>query len=267
MARTSSLPLVAVDIGNSRIKFGVFQQPFADPLPQPNRDLAIGHDWTDRDLETFLAGDPAAYAWSIASVNRPAAARLAAWLESRQAADLQVLGHADLPLAIELARPDLVGLDRLVNAVAANRLRAANQSALVIDFGSAITVDLVNEHGVFVGGAIMAGIAMAARALHEFTDLLPQIEVTKPPTALGTSTLAAISSGLYWGTVGAVRELITRLASGPVRPQVLLTGGGAAEFAAILAERSDETPRYVPHLTLAGIVLSAGGTATKKGSR
>jgi type III pantothenate kinase len=258
--------LVAVDVGNSRIKLGDFEHPLAEPLPHPNRTLALSHDWTDRDLAEFLPRDPADYAWSIASVHRPAAARLAQWLEARNVSRVQLLTHKDLPISITLTRPDRVGLDRLANAVAANRLRAENQPALVIDFGSAITVDLVSESGAFAGGAILAGIAMSARALHEFTDLLPLVEVTEPPAVLGTSTRAAMSSGLYWGAVGAVRELVARMA-GPIRPQVLLTGGGAPEFATILGKDSDEPPQFVPHLTLAGIALAALGTLPTKGSR
>jgi type III pantothenate kinase len=260
MASNSPLPLVAVDIGNTRIKFGTFAHPFGEPLPQPERDLVVGHDWTDQDLQPFLEGQATGYSWTIASVNRPATARLVEWLTAHGVADVRPLTHADLPLTINLARADLVGIDRLVDAVAANQLRAAGQPAMIVDFGSAIKVDLVNEQGAFAGGAILAGIAMAARALHEFTDLLPLIEVTAPPAALGTSTLTAMSSGIYWGAIGAVRELIARIAPAKSRPLVLVTGGGAKEFATILAEQTDLSPRYLPHLTLAGIVLSTRAT-------
>lgn len=267
MASTSSFPLVAVDVGNTRIKLGDFEHPLAEPLPHPNRTLALRLDWTDRDLEKFLPHDPAGYTWSIASVNRPAAARLTEWLQARKVPRVQLLTHHDLPLTVNLPRPDKVGMDRLANAVAANRLRGENQPVLVLDLGSAITVDLVTETGAFAGGAIMAGIAMAARALHEFTDLLPLVDVSEAPPALGTSTLAAMSSGLYWGTVGAVRELVQRMAVGPIQPQILLTGGAAPEFVAILAQESDEPPQFVPHLTLAGIALAALGSLPPKGSR
>src|SRR5665213_4105818 len=123
MASNSPLPLVAVDIGNTRIKFGIFAHPFAEPLPQPERDLAVGHDWTDQDLQPFLEGQATGYSWAIASVNRPATARLVEWLTAHGVTDVRPLTHADLPLTINLARADLVGIDRLVDAVAANQLR------------------------------------------------------------------------------------------------------------------------------------------------
>jgi type III pantothenate kinase len=170
-------------------------------------------------------------------------------------------------VTVDLARPDLVGLDRLANVVAVNRLRAANRPALVIGFGSAVTVNLISETGALVGGAILPGVAMSARALHDFTDLLPLVEVAEPPLPLGTSTVGAVSSGLYWGMVGAVRELAARLTAGRSALQVFLTGGAASIFSSALAELADGSPQYVPHLTLGGIAIASCGDGSPKGSR
>jgi type III pantothenate kinase len=97
---------------------------------------------------------------------------------------------------------------------------------------------------------------MSARALDQFTDLLPHEpieELNEPQPALGTSTAAAIRSGLYWGAVGAMRELIARLSEKLDRPpEVFLTGGAAPSVAATL----DPTARYIEHLVLAGISLA-----------
>ena len=265
MARSDSFPLVVVDVGNSCIKLGDFELPLAQPLPHPLRTLSVGHDWKEDELKGFVTHPMADYTWRIASVNRPAAARLVEWLGKCGVARVEQLTFADLPLAVDVARPDLVGIDRLANAVAVNRLRDRKRPALVVDFGSAITVDLVSAQGAFAGGAIAPGIAMAARALDAFTDLLPLVEVTEPPPVLGKSTLAAVSSGLYWGTVGAVRELARRL--GDDDTQVFLTGGDAPEFVAILAEEREHAPQFVPHLTLAGIALAVPRTASKEGPR
>ena len=115
----------------------------------------------------------------------------------------------------------MVGIDRLLAAVAANRLRNPKRPAVIVDLGTAITVDLVDAEGVFRGGAILPGIAISARAMHDYTDLLPHIpmaELEEPPPALGRATVPAMRSGLYWGAVGAVRELIERLAEQDRRP-------------------------------------------------
>ena len=98
----------------------------------------------------------------------------------------------------------MAGIDRLVDAVAANRLRKSHRPAAIVDVGTAITVDLVAADGAFLGGSILPGIALSARALHEFTDLLPLVDVgelVEPPPALGTDTEAAMRSGLFWGAM------------------------------------------------------------------
>jgi type III pantothenate kinase len=150
----------------------------------------------------------------------------------------------------------MVGVDRLVDAVAVNHLRDAKRSAVIVDVGSAITVDLVSADGFFLGGAILPGLQMSARAMHEFTDLLPLIdmsELTSPPPALGTDTLSAMESGLFWGAVGAIRQLTERLAGVAGSPQVFLTGGAAEAVVELLGPDA----HYVSNLTLAGIALSA----------
>jgi type III pantothenate kinase len=153
----------------------------------------------------------------------------------------------------------MVGIDRLLDAVAANRLRRPDHSAVVVDVGSAITVDCVSAEGVFLGGAILPGIAMSARALHTFTDLLPMIDMSEleaPPPALGTTTVDAMRSGLFWGAVGAILQLVDEMSGGhPDRCDVLLTGGAGPAVASLLGPLA----KHVPHLTLAGIALAAHG--------
>ena len=155
-----------------------------------------------------------------------------------------------------MEHPDQVGIDRLAGAAAVNRLRDPARPAIIIDAGSAITVDLITADGIFRGGAILPGIGMSARALNQFTDLLPRIpmdELAEPHPALGTSTIEAIRSGLYWGAVGAMRELVARL-SEPLnaKPEIFLTGGAAPSVAAVF----DPAAHHVDHLVLSGIALA-----------
>lgn len=277
MTKDSPFPLVAVDIGNSRIKLGLFAAHDGPGLPVPERacsleawDGAKVHDW----LEHAGASADRPRHWWISSVDRPVAAAVLEWLERRPDTQAHLLTVADLPLTVALERPDLVGMDRLVNTIAANRLREPGRPAIVIDVGSAITVDLVGAGGEFAGGAILPGIAMSARALHDFTDLLPLVPMSElgvPPPPLGTGTIAAMRSGLFWGAVGAMRELCQRLSAGLPAAHIFLTGGAAATVASLLAEpRNAEaaaahaqapggsrSAEYVPHLTLGGIALAA----------
>ncbi len=291
-AGRETAPIIAVDIGNARIKFGRFD-PDAEPPPAPDPLAACGRGSPRPSHGTSAAGGlpspsgtlvldgarppleeladwlaPAAQpgaSWWIGSVNRRATTALLDWLRAARPHDpVTLLSSADLPLVVRLPEPDKVGVDRLLDAVAANALRPSGCPAVVVDVGTAITVDLVAPDGAFCGGAILPGIAMSARALHEFTDLLPRVdaaELREPPPAVGTSTVDALRSGLFWFAVGAIREVIARMtaeqkAGGPPQwppPHVLLTGGAGEAVAALLGPRA----RLVPHLTLAGIALTA----------
>lgn len=256
----SCFPLVAVDVGNNRTKCGLFMTDRQEPLPEPDQTVVLPAQGAAWDALEGLVGQLAGggVAWWIGSVNRPAATRLIDWLHHHRPEDSIVLISArDLPLRVGLERPDMVGIDRLVDALAANQLRSPEHAAIVVDVGTAITVDLVSREGVFLGGAIVPGIGMSAQALHQFTDLLPRVdtsELEEPPPALGTSTVAAMRSGLFWGAVGAIRQLIAKLTASQAHPaDVFLTGGASPTVAQLLGSNA----RHVPHLTLAGIALAA----------
>jgi type III pantothenate kinase len=253
-------PIVAVDVGNSRVKFGLF-----DPtgqrtaLPAPSRWLHVdpaegGFDSLTNWLAPLSAGE---VAWWIGSVERNVATQLFEWLRGRNAQRITLLASIDLPLTVSLPRPDMVGIDRLLAAVAANILRPPDAPAIVVDLGTAITVDLVSPDGAFLGGAILPGIGLSASALFERTDLLPLLDMadlSDPPPALGTGTVEALRSGIYWGAVGGVKQLI-ELFSAQVEnePSVYLTGGAAPVVAGLLSPAA----QYVPHLTLGGIAIAS----------
>ena len=241
-------PLIAVDVGNSRIKLGLFDRAAqGDGVVEPSRILELPTvGWESARLAAWLPAGPAWAEWWIASVNRPAAAHLMDWIvrqgstPSGHSPPIRLLNANDLPVEVRVEHPERVGMDRLAAATAAARLRAPRRGALIVDSGSAITVDYVSAEGVFLGGAILPGMGLAARALHEFTDLLPLVplgELSEPPAALGTSTVTAIRSGLYWGAVGAVRELADRLSAGLTPPPELFLTGGAGLY---LAQAADE---------------------------
>lgn len=268
-------PLIAVDIGNSRMKLGSFARaaevPAALPEPSETLDLSVVHATGAFDVSRLgtwcqqHAVDGAE--WRVASVHRAAAERLAAAVgnmaaQFRRAWAVRQLTYRDVPLAMLVETPERVGIDRLMAAVAADRLRTPERAAVVVDAGTAITVDLVDTNGAFRGGAILPGIAMSAGALEALTDALPRVamqRIARPPAVLGKSTVAAIESGLYWGTVGAIRELVRRLSEsfdGP--PDVLLTGGASTVVAEILSASEPWWVRHVPHLVLSGIAVVNG---------
>ncbi len=229
----AAFPIVCVDVGNNRLKFGLYEWedlcrlgPCASEWSIPDDPEAL------RTLEDWLARQPPVGSWWIATVNRPASTELVDWLRSHRPGDrLVYLTASDLPLAVNLPRPDMVGIDRLVDALAAKCLRQGAVPALIVDVGSAITVDCLSPEGVFEGGAILPGLTLAARALYDYTDMLPLLdpslwEAVPPP--IGKNTVAAMEAGLFWGAVGAVRELVNQVLPADVfEAEVFFTGGGS----------------------------------------
>jgi type III pantothenate kinase len=290
-AHDSTPLLIAVDIGNSRIKLGQFRpagvtapedvagadearpalpEPTATlELPLVNRagqfDAAPLADWCG-------AGVAGTAAWLVSSVHRGAAEQLATAvgaLAKSRGADwrLQLLTYRDVPLRIAVDAPERVGIDRLLAAVAVDHLRRRGRAAIVVDSGTAITVDLVTASGEFAGGAILPGMALSARALEEQTDALPHVAVgawQTPPRPLGKATVPAIEAGLFWGAVGAIRELVERLSDGlESPPELYLTGGNSHLVAEQLIAADGMTVAHVPHLLLGGIALVARAKATR----
>jgi type III pantothenate kinase len=282
--------IIAADVGNSRIKLGLFanmdfrdrrQVPQAQSmasqlLPEPVQtlDLPLADKlgaFDEQRLRDWCHVAPPSADWLVASVHRAAAQRLRRLVSERAGSvgpfRLRELTYSELPIDVRVPQPHRVGIDRVAAAAAANQLRAAGRAAVVVDHGTAITVDVVSPAGEFIGGAILPGMAMAAQALAEHTDALPLVAVEglQPGIPLvGDATVPAIEAGLFWGTYGAVRELVTQIVGQQERAaDVYMTGGGAASFSERLASDTGLHIQHVPHLVLAGIALACsrrGGT-------
>ncbi|MGD9126493.1 MAG: type III pantothenate kinase [Planctomycetia bacterium] len=248
--------LIAVDIGNSQIKLGRRRPTLSESISFHPDELI---DSGAKCLGEWIAEQQQdAAIWRIGSVNRPTTTRLLNWLhENRPEDKIHLLMADEVPIKVAVPRPDMVGIDRLLGAAAAYRRRSSHNAVIVVDIGSAITIDLVSSKGEFLGGSILPGVGMAARAMHQFTDLLPELDTSdwhvKPPDVIGNATEPAILSGLFWGTVGAVNELIDRMHQGlHASADVFLTGGGSQTVARFL----DAQPEVVPDLILEGIELA-----------
>lgn len=263
--------LVAVDIGNSRIKLGRFDRgPRTPELPHPTATLELplsskSGEFNAAPLAAWCGNELTGDAdWLISSVHRGATEQLIAAVSALakqlgRAWPLRQIAFIDVPLVVEIDAPERVGMDRLMGAVAADRLRPRDRAAIVVDLGTATKLCLLTDVGAFVGGAILPGLSMSALALEEQTDALPHVDVERwqtPPQALGKSTVPAIESGIFWGTVGAVRELVAQLSkSCEPPPAVFITGGGSQLVAEVLAEDASLPLQHVPHLVLSGVAI------------
>ena len=264
-----NVTLLAVDIGNSSTKIGWFQdwsiRHGSLPVPEQMRDCATAHPLSEgviRELPTDSS------IWRVASVHREAERVLENWVRAnRPQDDFKILTHRDLPLEVHVEFPERVGLDRLSAAVAARFLASKGPSqgqrgpilpAIVVDAGTAITVDLVSPEGAFEGGVILPCFRLTAQALAAGTNQLPLATFTgqdQPPPVVGKNTDGAIRSGLFWGAVGAVREVIERMSAGlKEKPHVFVTGGDLRHLAPLVSPHS----QFVPNMVLSGIALAAG---------
>jgi type III pantothenate kinase len=146
-------------------------------------------------------------------------------------ADPLVVGEPGVKLGIKvlLDNPAEVGADRLVNAVAAHARYPGD--LILLDFGTATTFDVVNAKGDYVGGAIAPGINLSIEALHMAAAQLPRIGVKKPATVIGKSTVPAMQSGVFWGYVGLIEGIVSRMTVEiGAKPTVIATGGLAPLF-------------------------------------
>jgi type III pantothenate kinase len=243
-------PDFVVDVGNSRIKCGrCSTTAIVDSAPLPPDDPA---SWREQ-IESWHAARGSH--WLVTGVNPRQCTKLCDWLAANGQQVQRLEAPNRLPLQVLLPRPDQVGIDRLLNAVAANSRRTASAPAVVVDAGSAVTVDWLDETGAFRGGAIFPGLRLMSQALNSYTALLPFVELSGPPPALpGDSTEMAIKAGVFWTVVGGINALVHRLASQASEvPAVFLTGGDAW----LLDGSLDRKAQLWPAMTLEGIRLTA----------
>lgn len=158
----------------------------------------------------------------------------------------------DFGVQVKVDNPRELGPDRVVNVFAARKRHTP--PFLIVDFGTATTFDAVDADGAYVGGAIAPGLQISADALFSRTSRLPRVEVQRPPRAIGTNTVSAMQSGLFWGYVGLVDGLARRVKDelgGPGAQMPCVATGGLANLVGRACREVDEVDE---HLTLDGLV-------------
>jgi type III pantothenate kinase len=156
----------------------------------------------------------------------------------------------DLGVGIDYPQPRSIGADRLANAVAVAHLYGT--PAIVVDFGTAVTFDVVSANGDYVGGVIAPGLEAMTSYLYQRTALLPKLTLREPQRAIGKTTRNAMMSGAVFGYRGLVREIIERLCAenfSGVKPRVVATGG----YAQLIARKLPLIQGVHPNLTLEGL--------------
>jgi type III pantothenate kinase len=253
--------LLVIDIGNTNVTTGLVRSGALIAT----RRVASDPRATSDALEVALAGLLGLDAVTFADVTAIACASvvpaLTAHVETvaeRRDLPVTVAAAGSVPIAVRVDRPSEVGADRLVNALAAARLYGA--PAVVVDFGTATTLDCVDADGAYVGGAIAPGLELGLEALATKTAKLPRVALRMPDRIIGRDTVSAIQAGTVAGHQGLATTLLSRArrelaeAAGiePRSVQAILTGGlSAAPWAASIPD----VDAIDPDLTLKGLAI------------
>jgi type III pantothenate kinase len=250
--------VIAVDIGNTNIHIGLFVQDQERPIESiPGRSRAkltnrLRSAWQEIPIVEGSTEGKRDGVIVVSSV-KPLWTELVRQIAADELdEEIHVIGQdIPLPMTLGVDEPEKVGTDRVVSAAAA---WAVTEDAVVVaDFGTAVTIDLVDENGVFLGGVICPGFEISAKSLKENTAQLPKAEITKPKAPYGKNTAEAINCGLYYSAVGTLEEVIRRYAEKIGKwPRTVITGSAARA----IKDDCNFIDSYVPSLVVKGIVLA-----------
>lgn len=252
------LTFLAINVGNTRTQLGTFIEgklernvALANAAPQKFAD-AIG-----QAIEPIRASQPVLAI--MASVNSEVDQMVGASLRQQKGVSLKRL-EQDVPIPVgrQLDPETIVGEDRLLNAAAAYDV--LKQACVVVDAGTALTIDFVDGAGTFHGGAIAPGAQLMLDSLHEHTSQLPEVRFAAPVECIGRNTTEAMRSAVFHGIRGIVRELVERFAeTAGGYPMVVATGGDADT----LFQDYELVDRIVPELTLLGFAVTVRSALQK----
>ena len=250
--------IIAIDIGNTNIDIGFFleyKEEFIESIPgrsQARLKDCLKSAWEKMPVvESSKEGkrDGVIVVSSVKPVWTELVRQIA---EDELGEELHIVGQdIPLPMTLRVDEPDKVGTDRVASAAAAYVV--TEDAVVVADFGTAVTIDLVDENGVFLGGVICPGFEISAKALEQNTAQLPKTKITKPKAPYGKNTAEAINCGLYFSAVGTLEEVIRRYAEKIGKwPQTVITGSAAKT----IKDDCNFIDSFVPNLVVKGIVLA-----------
>jgi len=232
--------LLAIDIGNTNIVFAVYDG---------QKQRKSWRSETDADITPILSEMFEIEAIIVCSVVPRVKDHIIETCETKFKITPVFITHQNAGIDITLDAPHEVGADRLVNAVAVSA--HYKSPAVIVDFGTATTFDVIDKNGAYCGGVIAPGINLSLQALHMAAAKLPEIGVEKPEKVIGRNTKEAMQSGIYWGYIGLIEGTIKRITEEMgVTPYVLATGG----LAPLFDSGTDMIDTIDGNLTMKGLV-------------
>ena len=242
------LNMLGVSVGNSRTRIGAFiDGDLQQCATFRNERVELLAEAVTKAFSPLRELDDTAVL--LTSVNDPAAKTIEHQITATLGQQVRrVERDITIPIGRQVDADTKTGEDRLLNAAAA--FDVLKQACVVVDAGTAITVDFIDGAGTFHGGAIAAGAQLQLDALNNRTHMLPLIELARPDEPIGHSTVEAMKSGIYYGLRGMVRELVERYAEtlGSF-PLVVATGGDGN----LLFRDYELIDRVIPNLTMMGL--------------
>jgi type III pantothenate kinase len=243
--------ILLCDVGNTHTHLGLANSSrVTKQVNIPTAECFVGS--LTESIENFLA-DAHLEGVAICSVVPQLTPHVCRAIKTRYSVDrLELTAKTAVGIGIEYPKPKTIGPDRLANAIAVKHHFGA--PAIVVDFGTAVTFDVVNQHGNYIGGIIAPGLAAMTDYLHEKTALLPRIKIREVSQVVGKSTKQAMLIGAVHGYRGLVSELIAELRRElrTRRLPVVATGG----YAKLIASKLPEITAVEPLLTLEGLRLA-----------
>jgi type III pantothenate kinase len=250
----SNKHLLVIDIGNTNVVYGLFD---GEQMIASWRIITKGR--TADELGIQLLGFLELGSFSREMIGRSiiscvAPQHLSTFINMLQkyfaVTPLTVGPGVKTGMPILYDNPREVGADRIVNSVAA--YEKYKQSLIVVDFGTATTFDCISEKGEYLGGAIAPGITTSLESLFRTASKLPRVELTKPKTVIGKTTIESMQAGIVFGYVGLVDELVKRIKlEMKTKPKVLATGG----LASLIGRESKTIEEIDENLTMEGLKI------------
>jgi type III pantothenate kinase len=246
--------LLAIDVGNTNTVFALYRnrdqqgQWRVSTVRERTSDEYAAALTQLMALKGFTHLDVSAAV--ISSVVPQALTPLKAMCRELFGCTVKVLGEnlgVTVPIATE--NPREVGSDRLANAVAAHSRYGG--PLIVVDFGTATTFDVIDGEGRYCGGVIAAGVNLSLEALHRAAAKLPRIAVERTAKVIGSSTVSAMQSGVYWGYVSMIEGMVARIKSEYGEPMKVIATGGLAP---LFTDATDAIERFDRDLTIDGLI-------------
>ena len=247
--------LLAIDIGNTNVVLGVFDQEKLVENWRVGTNTQITPDeyaMIFKDLFGFVGLEFKQITGVIISTVVPPLLPVMIEMSNKyfRLEPMVVTHEIKTGIKMRYDNPKEVGADRIVNAAAAYKLYGG--PIIIVDFGTATTFCAVTESGEYLGGAITPGVKISAEALFQRASKLPRVELTKPPKVIGADTISAMQSGIIYGYAGLVDGIVERMKKELSMEAKVVATGGLAE---LVSPETKTIQEIKPHLTLEGLRL------------